>query len=1020
MIGTTRESKAATLSDQGARDRFVHEINHNFSVIAPAGVGKTTAIVARVVHYIESLPPSAALESSFDLVVVTYTQKAADEMEQRVRVKLSERDPSGLLSRLLKKVFFGTIHGFCLHLIKEHGLHLGLPTSLDLVVDDESLWREFFSQQEDILKCLDNEAAETFKKFLNINDVIELARKLDTSSLKAKTQAPPPPVALDELLRYDPDKRNAAAVQSMQFELRTWIAALESSELCIGLPLCSVGGKDFKTLWNDSFLNLWKWLGEAVLYVASDLSKKYFEYRLERKLITYDDMITLAYHLVCDTPAGEAIRQKGLRVLLDEAQDTDAKQFAIFQAITSSNEGDKWSPKPGHFSMVGDPQQAIYSDRAELPAYLKLHDSLKQGENADELHFTVTMRCDEQIVDFANKLFPSILRKTLDATQVGFVPLEARPTAGLGNVNRICLPLPEEGVDKEKHEAACIARWIAFKGLQGLGIARWGEFSILCPRRSWLTLIGDELHKNGIPYQISSSDKVLGDNPAFAWGCALLAIASNPLDSFEIAGVLREIFGISDHDIAVYVQNRLSEDKLDLHPLNILNPDVSGCVVGQTLKLLSDTFSFARQLSLRQTLDFWIRSCSLRERLALLPLKGKDSNKIIDDLLIQATSAEEKGTCLKDFAQKLSQDFNTPDQDDEELSHAVQLYTCHKSKGLQWKVVMLPYFFRPVSFAVESYPQYYPKGKGKGPVVAVADHSAKKEFSEYRAYMREKELERLLYVSLTRARNTLIFVDDSNLYNTSKSSFGDLSKVYSGGVNHHIWSQLGESLDVYESSEKTTQCDLGSDFLEDLHVDPSALDELSAHSQNYIKRLLPSALESTEPLPFHPNLHKVEEKNTALEYGVWWHEIVRELLLLKEHSSRDKTIDEYIARCPDSERGWTEINLFLSSQVSAMLFAQDWIIRTEVPFLWKNTDSSCFEGFIDLIAYNKNTHSSLVIDWKTNAVMPGEEPLLLRKYGPQVDVYVHAVAQMTGSPVEGYIYSTSTGASIKIDQVNDH
>src|SRR2546423_1333795 len=72
-----------TIADDDARQRFVRELDRNFSVIASAGSGKTQAITDRIVEVAKDR--QRALEWLPQLVVVTYTNRAADEMQQRTR-----------------------------------------------------------------------------------------------------------------------------------------------------------------------------------------------------------------------------------------------------------------------------------------------------------------------------------------------------------------------------------------------------------------------------------------------------------------------------------------------------------------------------------------------------------------------------------------------------------------------------------------------------------------------------------------------------------------------------------------------------------------------------------------------------------------------------------------------------------------------------------------------------------------------------------------------------------------------
>ena len=117
--------------DQSARRRFAEELDRNFSVVASAGSGKTRAITKRIVQIAEA---KNALEMLPQLVVVTYTNRAADEMQQRARQQILgasvSKNPE--VSEAFNRAFFGTIHSFCMKLLATHGHHLGLPQNLEL------------------------------------------------------------------------------------------------------------------------------------------------------------------------------------------------------------------------------------------------------------------------------------------------------------------------------------------------------------------------------------------------------------------------------------------------------------------------------------------------------------------------------------------------------------------------------------------------------------------------------------------------------------------------------------------------------------------------------------------------------------------------------------------------------------------------------------------------------------------------------------------------------------------------
>src|SRR5271156_2182548 len=139
---TRRGSRMSALIDQAERDRFVLEHGKNISVIAPAGVGKTTSIVDRIVH-IASLPEEQAIDRLSRLIVVTYSVRAAQQMQQKARVAVRKNGASSRIQRALQQTFFGTIHSYCVRLLDRFGHYLGLPSPVGLVQDDDELWNRF-------------------------------------------------------------------------------------------------------------------------------------------------------------------------------------------------------------------------------------------------------------------------------------------------------------------------------------------------------------------------------------------------------------------------------------------------------------------------------------------------------------------------------------------------------------------------------------------------------------------------------------------------------------------------------------------------------------------------------------------------------------------------------------------------------------------------------------------------------------------------------------------------------------
>src|SRR5207237_8378606 len=107
---------------------------------------------------------------------------------------------------------------------------------------------------------------------------------------------------------------------------------------------------------------------------------------------------------------------------------------------------------------------------------------------------------------------------------------------------------------KARIEAEYLARWIKDAGLKKLSADSWREVAILCPRKAWLQTMAAALRRVDVPVAIQSERDVKGDSPAYAWLTALLTIMTDPLNVYQIVGLLREIFGLPDHDPPVFSQ----------------------------------------------------------------------------------------------------------------------------------------------------------------------------------------------------------------------------------------------------------------------------------------------------------------------------------------------------------------------------------------------------------------------------------------------------------------------------------
>src|SRR6266404_106754 len=528
--------------DQPNRERFVSELDRNFSVVAAAGSGKTRAITDRIVQIAKG---DHARDWLPQLVVVAFTNRAADEMQQRARAEVLQARVTVEVLAAFNRAFFGTIHAFCVRLLESYGHYLGLPPTFDVITDDDEVWNEFVQQQTTIGRTLSDDNRRELLRHVQARALMELGRRA---------------------------------------ELEPGIA-----------------------------------------------------------------------------PAGKC-------------PDTDLS--------------------------------AIHRDRADLSKYRRIHETLVETGAAEALQFSVTFRLDTTQLDFVNETFREILNDR--DQQVAFVELNPRPQVLPGQVVRLNLqpaelrPDPRGKVSdarKAAEEARQLGKWLQETGLAKLRAETWRDVAVLCPRKEWLQTLRRGLRAAGLNVQIQSEKELKGDSPAYAWLTALLIIMAQPRCSYEIAGLLRELFGISDHDLAVFSQGY--GDRFQIETLT------SGAdVVSKKLSLLAQIRLSILPLPLFDAINEIVRQTQLQERLNGLPRADFENlDGELDALLALAGSSEAEGMTLTEFAEHLRMHFADAREIRPSRPDAIQLITSQKAKGSEWQAVIVPFLTRDVRSASPRYPR---------------------------------------------------------------------------------------------------------------------------------------------------------------------------------------------------------------------------------------------------------------------------------------------------------------------------
>ena len=1030
------------LVDHVARTRFRDEWEVNFAVSANAGSGKTTAISERLAAL--ALAPGGA-ERLRKTAVVTYTKKAAAQIEHRARQVLLRRLTAEGVRDLapldhLERAFFGTIHSFCLKLARTYGQTLGINLNPTVVAeDDEALWEEFVEQDPMAFTALGPAELAEFLRHVPLEDIFDFARQLDAATaetLRLRRPAGPLPapaaMVLEQLLALAAKGNGARNIALSQQRARDWQQAWTRGTGFLPLYEPTGAARAVTELARAWMAPLKRWLAEAAAALAGELAERYRAWRFARGVQTYADQIDAAMAVLRDEALLDRMRAEGWRILLDEAQDTDPQQFAVLVELTRPPGALRgtWpgkngpGPRPGFFCMVGDGQQAIYGSRADIGNFSRQVEAFRRGDGGELLEFQVTFRAPQAVIALLNTTLPPAFGgerpenfglpaaegAPAPLLQVPYVPLAAGPgnEAGWAACLPLALPAPApKGVETWlAAEARQVAQWLHAHGPTAVGARTWGEIAVLAPRNEWLSTARKAFEGEGLQVALQTRRNRAGDNPAYAWLAGLLAVCADPENTFEWVGVLREVFGLSDGLIAAELraQGRLAWEEPAVHAVTlaaalgavrpfVLRTNDEGQALGE----------FAGELAV---------AAALAEKARALDASGGLEGEL-DRLLAQAAELGLQGAGPRQWLAELQAHIDDGRPAGKPTEEAINLLTSHSAKGLEWPVVIVLGLWRGIGKAPEAGLKLV-RGAPAGPQVFFDAASLPADTREARDRERIRELTRLLYVTLTRARRTLVVPWGDN--------FGGPQRESPSFVG--LWGAVPQTLPILTGASLAA----GGPAVPEpaLRRGESAGAGVMSEAGKLPARVLPHQLAQ------NPDLARTARHESgldqpwptgggeeAIDYGLWWHETMEFL----PWTADENTVTAYGERAlataatlgfgPRAGEEWVRLR---ASAAWRELRVAQWTRQAELGIFAPLRDDAWIDGVIDLVLHDPAGRAVWVVDWKTNRRRAGErdEALLSRlaeEYTPQLQAYGACLAPLfPDCAIRQLIFSTVVGA----------
>jgi ATP-dependent exoDNAse (exonuclease V) beta subunit len=331
------------------------------------------------------------------------------------------------------------------------------------------------------------------------------------------------------------------------------------------------------------------------------------------------------------------------------------------------------------------------------------------------------------------------------------------------------------------------------------------------------------------------------------------------------------------------------------------------------------------------------------------------------------------------------------------------------------------------------YPRVIKSAEADAPQI-VFDRTDVLDLEETLKQSERQEMERLLYVALTRAKHTLVLAFDREFFLNAKGQPSSDSqtrwlRAEAGENNYEAVGALPtEACGCAETTaqqEKTPRENNAENFGE---LETGWVDKGRQSAASFVRTVSPSkispgkevapATDADVWVEIEPELRPPRIDNPATRYGVWWHEFMQRISWEKAPESWDKTFAKNHLNSPDMARSAREWRLLRDGKISDLLPGSSnhtSVIRVEMPFFWRMDERRCLEGIIDLAVFNRPAQEWLILDWKTNRVTADKMETLRAQYLPQLAAYWQVISEMAGGKGAAAIYSTATGQLVRYE-----
>ena len=558
----------------------------------------------------------------------------------------------------------------------------------------------------------------------------------------------------------------------------------------------------------------------TLLKVAKVYAKRVSEVKREKGIIDFNDMEHLALSILVKKEAGKLVYTETAdklanrfeEILIDEYQDSNQLQEVILNAVSKT----RLSGENNNIYMVGDVKQSIYKFRLACPElFIEKYDTyVETGDNV-RIELQKNFRSRENVLECANDVFSHIMNKNFSGIgydesvrlNAGFPYPEYSDSNYGDDANKstdvilISSENEEEATTREL-EADRLAKLI--EGIVSSGVnvydadeniyrpAEYRDIVILTRSvTGWADTFADALMDRGIPAYTDSSTGYFSVREIQVI-LSMLTIVDNPVQEISLAAAMMSYFGgFTAAELGMV--RKLGREHADKNTHNNLYEHLKvtaglGEVVAAHGEAIAADDRNIKRLSGKCAL-FLAKLTEYRDKSSVEPLYDLCWEMIYDsgyydyvgtmpagaqrqanlNVLLERAAGYGKSSYSGLFnflryierLKKFDEDFaeGAASLDNENL---VRIMSIHKSKGLEFPIVILAGAHKSINFMDATAPVLVDQNLGIAVDYVDLERRTKTptiiKGAMARRIVRESisEEERLLYVAMTRAREKLI------------------------------------------------------------------------------------------------------------------------------------------------------------------------------------------------------------------------------------------------------------------------